>query len=262
MLLSLICICSGCSKEIPTNHLSDKAGFLFDEETIRYIYQNFDPHSSYYYGTGIKSLAMKEDQIADGDMDLIPVFKEDEPIFVIVSGKEDRMVRSKNFLEYIKVHQKYVILEAEGNLCLLSADGLIVIEGDETYSFPEELQTSLREIFDNRFEDNLMGTKKSIIKMRKPNDPGIDEKTKAADDHIIVRFREGDRIEQIAKYEEFCHGKAQTGPNTSDIYIFYFDAMSLPDLNRLVEESNKLDYVEIAQLDEQNELIDPVKESE
>ncbi len=258
-LMSLMFLCTGCSKQIPTNEKSDEPGFLFNQQVIEYIDANYDHKVSYYYGTGIKALAVEDDHIVNGKTEIIPIYREDEPIFFIIYGSEAKMIKADKVSDYIRHNHKYIVIEAENELCLISADGVITFDDDVSYLLDEKISSLIKKEIGNRFQDNIMGSGKSIIKMVNPKDPDIKENADSANDHIIVKFKDGDRTEQIAKYEEFCKGKAQSGSNTSDIYIFYFDALSSEELNKLLEESNKLNYVEIAQLDKQNELIDPVK---
>ena len=262
MLLSILCLCA-CSKQIPTNPPSKKAAFLYRDESVSYIGEHFDRNKEYYYGTGISSLKIEGGKIVEGDTDIIPVYQGEELVFLILGGEENKIVDDDEILHGFNGNKNFVILEIENDLCLFDADSMTVIDGDPSFTLDDDLSSFLKKEFGAAIPENLFGKEKAIIKMKEPKGDGIiDDKTDPDNDHIIIRFKDGNREEQIRMYEEFCKGKCETGENTSDIYIFYFDALSDADMNDLVERSKMLDYVEAASIDHENELIDPVTKTE
>lgn len=262
MLLSLLCLCTGCSKEVISNPASKKAVFLYQEDAIAYISENYDRYKDHYFGSGILTLKIEGKELIDGDIDIIPVYEGEKMIFVILGKDEIKIIDDEQVLNKLDGDKKFVILQIEDNVCLFDTEGLTMIDGESSYTHPEELSNFLKKEFGDKIPENLLGKDKSIIKMKEPKGDIIDGKVNPKNDHILIQFQEGDITEQISMYEDFCKGKCETGENTAGVYIFYFDALSDPDMNKLVEDSNKLDYVKTASIDHENELIEPVTKTE
>jgi hypothetical protein len=261
IMMILLCACAG--QEFVTNSKAEISSVEIAEEALGYISDHYSLRREYYVGDGVKTLIVNEDgKIADGETEVFPVYYNDDILFMVLAKEgECRFVEPSDAMAAIIRNNKYLIFEVSGNVFYLSQDEFLMIDGDKKFVIPEDMNALISKKYDGKFIDNPMGEERVIIKTKKPIDGG-EQKDPVGDDHIIVRFKEGDREKQIADYEAFCNGNVDVNDPNNEIYIFYFDKLSLPELNKLVEESNKLDYVEIAQLDQQNELIDPVKVNE
>ncbi|MBQ3963025.1 MAG: hypothetical protein II678_05690, partial [Erysipelotrichaceae bacterium] len=144
--------------------------------------------------------------------------------------------------------------EMDGKLYALYADQFLLIDEDAAMDLPEEVRSYLEKMLNKKkLEENILGSKRSIIKMVAPKED-VKGDSMYRNDRILVKFKEGDRIKQIEMYETFCKGKCINIENSSGIYIFTFEEMKEEDLKRLLNDSKGLPYIESASLDQKNEL--------
>ena len=254
ILIIAICM-TGCSDHVPTNPVSKQAGIFYQETAVRCITDNYDVNAKHYIGTGIRSLKIDGKQLVEGDLDIIPVYEEEELIFLIVGNEDDvHIIDSKDALAYMSTHPDFIVFEMNGKLYALYADQFLLIDEDAAMDLPEEVRSYLEKMLNKKkLEDNILGSKRSIIKMVAPKED-IKGDSMYRNDRILVKFKEGDRIKQIEMYETFCKGKCINIENSSGIYIFTFEEMKEEDLKRLLNDSKGLPYIESASLDQKNEL--------
>ena len=257
IMMAILCACTEVSIKDVENPVSEISGLELQEMVKTYLLENGDLKKDYYIGTGIRTLSLTSD-ISEGKTDVFPVYCDDQLILLVLHRLEgDLIVVPEEVLKYISENNNYLITETEGNVYYLSQEEILLIDGDEKYEFSDVTSKLLEKVREKINEENVMGKDKIIIKMMKPidgKDSGFVPSGMFANDHIIIRFAEGNREEQIEVYEEFCHGKVQSDINTSDVYIFVFDPLSDEKLQKLLDDSNALDYVEAASLDKLNEL--------
>ena len=257
IIMILLCACTEVSVKDLKNPISEISGFELQEMIKTYLLENGDLKKNYYMGNGIRTLSLTGN-MSEGKTDVFPVYCEDQPILLLIHRSDNDLIAvPEKALKCISENNNYLIVETEENIYYLSKDEILLIDGDENYGFSEAENKILDKVRANIEEENIMGKDKAIIKMLKPidgQDSGFVPSGMFANDHIVIRFVEGNREEQIKAYEEFCHGKVQSGINTSDVYIFEFSALSDADIQKLVDDSNALDYVEAASLDKINEI--------
>ena len=81
-------------------------------------------------------------------------------------------------------------------------------------------------------------------------------------DRICAKFTSGNEDEKTLMFERFCNGRLYQKLKGSGVFIFEIDRVNVKTLNKLIDDANKLDYVESAATDIQNELIEPVTKTE
>ncbi len=275
MMLAL-CSCMGTDdpgkKEIITNPAVETVIFDMDTAAIKtFIEDNYSLKKDYYLGNGIRTLVPGKD-LTEGNVEVFPVYRDNSLAFLIIDDKDKEgydFITDSEIMDAFQNDIKNLLLEIDGNIYYLSADIMIPVYGDKEFQLTEEMQKLLETYQSQITEDNVMGETRQIIKMTKPLDPDdgsslngetvkIDGK-KYCSHRIIVIFKEGDRADQIAKYESFCKGTVQSDNTDYDYYVFEFDPLDATSLKGLLENTEKLSYIESASLDPQIELIDPIK---
>ncbi len=258
LIIMMILLCTGCSKEPLSNPLAENAGLFYEQEARSYISEHYSADSNYYIGTGIRTLSVDGKTVGEGKTDITPVYQDDDLMFLIIHNeKGNQIITPEKTMAYIAEHDRYVIFEMKESIYLIGEGALFSVLDDEEYEIDEDLRKLIEKECGKTFEVNMMGSKKALIKMIQPKEDPKDQPQTVANDRIVVKFKDGDREKQIAMYEEFCNGKVQSKLNSSDIYIFVFDPLNEKALNRLLEDTQALSYVESASLDRINGLNPP-----
>lgn len=258
MLMILLCACS-------ENRLDDlknsKSEITTDQALVKvttYLISGYDLEKNYSVSDGIKTIDL-DHKLSDGDTSVFTVYCDDAPIFLFLKDKDgERIVKPEEAMKRMDEDHYYVIVETEENIYCVSSKEILLIDGDEDYELPKDTETLTEKVKEAIKEENPMSQSRTAIE--KKSSSGLPKQQ--ANDRVIVRFKDGNREKQIADYEKFCHGKAQSGVNSSDIYLFIFDPLSDEDLKKLIEESEKLDYVAAVSVDKISELQRPASEKQ
>ena len=74
-------------------------------------------------------------------MDIIPVYEEEELIFLIVGNEDDaHIIDSKDALAYMSTHPDFIVFEMNGKLYALYADQSLLIDEGAAMDLPEEVR--------------------------------------------------------------------------------------------------------------------------
>ncbi|MDO4378344.1 MAG: hypothetical protein Q4C64_04235 [Erysipelotrichia bacterium] len=71
-------------------------------------------------------------------------------------------------------------------------------------------------------------------------------------DRIVVKFKDGDTENYIAKYAAFCGGQLYLSNKTTETYVFIFREINYEQLKQLLQKTKDLDYVADAFLEKIN----------
>lgn len=85
--------------------------------------------------------------------------------------------------------------------------------------------------------------------VRQIANPALKKDKLFADNHLVVRFKDGNREEQIEKFKAFCNGNLSSHLKLGDVYVFETAEHDADNIEKLVEASKELDYVEAVGLD-------------
>ena len=256
MILFTLC---GCTDDGPiSNPASEVSSFEVMDTVQDYLEENYNLNRDYYLGSGIRTLSFDSDKICEGNSDVFPVYFNDRILFMVVlkDGTSEVILPEKT-MEKMSEDDHFILYEIENEILYISETENISLYTDESSVLPEEIQKVITKNFEGKITENPMGTRKIIIKTVKPSGGKDGQSLDYAHDHIIIRFAQGDREKQISDYEAFCNGKVGNDDPDLETYIFYFDPLSDTEMDKLVDLSNQLPYVESAAKDKVADLIDP-----
>ncbi len=246
MLVALLV--TGCAKSQRAIE-NEIAGINEDiEQTARQLLAGANPEGNIELGEGIYAVEVDQNgNPVKSSKSIYPVYINGELVWIIVAGDETGLVEAHGNIRSI-METEYALLDQQGSLILVSADKLAVVKGDE-----DDLK---------KYEKNLdilrrRGLKLHITSLKKKielrqSEPGtvVDKNGQQYSDHtIIVTFKEGDRQKQIEDYCAFCQGKLRYQVDIINGAVFEFEPKSYSQLQQLLAETMKLDYVLSAELD-------------
>lgn len=259
LILTIVVLCSCSSGKIVTN---PETGVSFDkakEDAALYVDLYCDEVGDYYIGSGIRTFRIEKRKLSEGEICVYPVYHEEELLYLIlVENNTLAYCGSEDTISAIKKDGHYLAVEYEGDLYCVFKNGVFPISDNSNNDSADEVLDLLDKEYKGNYEENPMGKIKTHL---------IKKETKKDDGSIYhyrigVKFMDGDEEELIRKYEEFSHGKLHS--RLRSVSLFFFD-ISLKDKDMLepfIADSNALDYVKEAFVDQQNELIDPVEVKE
>lgn len=258
VLSALIVLLSACGEVntsgITKNELVKDYGFDMESELIEYISDHFDKKQSYSLGNGIKVLDL--DKKPDSELQLFPVYCDDELAFLVLYGNETIYLSDPELLNSIVENDTYLILKAEQNVYFVSREKLLLLSGEEK-ELPKKTIDKIDQIRNGTIEKNLMGIEKRAIRIepeQEKQQPVINE-TRYYNDRIVVRLA-SDKVEnKIRMYEAFCHGRVEETDSGDFTYVFMFEPLDSNNLQILLDASKALSYVLDASLVEKTESL-------
>ena len=259
VLFLLLCGCSenGTSDGMK-NELVKDYGFKMEEELKAYISDHFDLQGNYAMGNGVKVINLNR---GSEELQIFPVFREEELIFLILYGQETVYLSDPELLYEIEENSEYLILEADDNVYYVSKEKVLLMNG-EKMKLSDKMNKRIEKIREGAIDRNLMGIEKRTIRFVSEEEQPVFSEGDYRNDRIIVRFTSEKVENNIRMYEAFCHGKVQDEHFGENIYLFCFEPLNSKNLKILLDASNGLSYVLSASLDERIDLIEPVEDLE
>ena len=246
IMLLLLTACAEKPTEIIENRVS--ALSEADEKRIAsFVADNYDGETGFSIGTGIVALNQKDSR----ELSLYPIYENDRLIALAVKDGDMRYV-TDDTLENIRKDVPFLIVNDGLNIIYVDRDRTAVLDGEIECLEEKEIQEMLKRIKASIGSLNPLGRDRKKLVISEKADHS-EEDRRYRNDRIIVSFKEGDKEKMISDFEMFCGGKAQSGVNTTNIYVFVFEPLNEKDLYRLLEESRNLDYVSAASLDQKHE---------
>ncbi len=247
IILLLLTACTAKSPDIMENQISNPTK-TDEEEISSFVAENYGSDSTFSIGTGITALDLNDVQTVN----LYPIYENDRLIALVVKDKTFRYITDEDLLNCFGDNVEYLIVEEGFNIIYVDKDRAVLLDGEEGCLEEKETEEMLIKIRLSIGSSNPMGQERKALAIEK-NEDNTTKDGRYRNDRIIVSFREGDVEKMIGDFEEFCSGKAQSGVNTSNIYIFVFEPLNDKDLYALLEESRSLEYVSGASLDQKHE---------
>ncbi|MBQ2658446.1 MAG: hypothetical protein IJF87_07770 [Erysipelotrichaceae bacterium] len=250
ILLILLAACTSETVETMENEVSvvDKTT---EEEIISFLAENRDTGNGFAIGTGICSVGNQDSQ----EICIYPLYEDDRLVTLVIKDDTLRYVTDEALLNVIREDGMYLIVNSGPDVIYVDKETAVLLSGKEDCLEKKETEEMIKRIRLSIGTENPMGKQKKKLTVKKTGDDTA-ENGRYRNDRIIVSFKEGDVEKMISDYEAFCGGKAQSGPNTSNVYIFVFEPLNDKDLHALLDESRGLDYVSGVSLDQKHETND------
>lgn len=247
IIMLLLAACTAGTPEKVENQISELTGT--DEVEIgSFLAENYGGDDAFSVGTGISTLDLNDAET----ISLYPVYVNDRLAALAVKDKTFKYITDDDLLNCFEDHDEYLIVNEGSNIVYVAKDKTVLLHGEAGYLEEKETEEMLKKIRSTISSPNPLGKERKALVVNKSKDDTTKD-GRYRNDRIIVSFKEGDTVKMIEDFEQFCGGKAQSGVNTSNIYIFVFEPLSDKDLYALLEESRSLEYVSGVSLDQKHE---------
>lgn len=168
-----------------------------------------------------------------------PIFQQDDIKYLMVVDDEIKFVPvDKNMLNILQ--GEFAVMQIGKAIYLMSDSQNELIAGTQ-----EESDMKVMKKINSEAEllSKLSENKTRIM---------VDDSSLYSKNKIVVKFKEGDIENYIAKYADFCGGQLYSSNETTGTYVFIFREINYEQLKQLLQRTKELDYVSEAFLEKIN----------